>query len=103
MTPVGSDIDLGALWRSLAPGDDDADVPRQAARKVDDLIANAIASWLEIIRPKLEDLLGNARKGLFPTRFLLINRPPPVGAQEIRKSIDLNFREAVSNGTLDHG
>src|SRR4029453_1420247 len=62
-----------AEQQSFTPGDHNADVARYTAGKIDDLIADAIAAWFQIVGPELKDFLRYSRKRLFPARLLLID------------------------------
>src|ERR1700730_15670108 len=90
-----------AVGRSVAPAYDNADVAGNAARKVDDLIADAVAARPQIVDPELVDFIRHSRQRLFPARFHLIDGTAPIGAQRIRKPVDLNFGQAVPHGTLN--
>ena len=89
------------MARRLVPGYDNADISRHAARKVHDLISDAVAARLQIVGPELKDLLSYSRKGLLPSRLLLIDGSALVGAQRIGKSVDLNLGQAVPHRALD--
>src|SRR5207237_10072780 len=54
-----------------------------------------------MVKPELIDLLGYSGKRLLPTRLLLIDGPTLVGAQRVRKSIDLNLGQPVPHRRLD--
>src|SRR3569832_696325 len=87
----------------IPPGDDDADVTRNAAGKVDDLVLDAIAARLQIVGPELKDFPRNAGQRLLPTRRLLIDGATPIGAERIGKAVDLDLVEAVPHRALDDG
>jgi hypothetical protein len=42
--------------RSIGPGEHDADVAGRAAREIDDLVFDTVATGFEVIGPELEDL-----------------------------------------------
>src|SRR3954454_18420709 len=55
-----------------------------------------------MVEPELIDLPGYSRKRLLPTRILPLNRSTLVGAERVRKSIDLNLSKAIPHGALYH-
>src|ERR1043166_2051222 len=86
----------------VAPGEDDADVAGHPAREIDDLIKNAVAAWLQIVRPKLINLKGNTRQRLFPTGLSLIDGAAAIGTKRVGKAVHLHLAKAVTNRALNH-
>ena len=68
------------MLRVVVPTKEKADISRHAPREIHNLVSDAVAAWLQVIEPELIDLKSYARQRLFPTRFLLIDRPAIVGA-----------------------
>src|SRR5271154_3949787 len=89
--------------RKSCPADGDADVAGNAARKVDDLIADAITSRLQVVGPELEYLLRDSRERFLPACLKLIDGSASVGAEHVGKPVDLNFGQAVVDRALNHG
>src|SRR3954452_8826152 len=54
-----------------------------------------------MVEPELIDLLGYSRKRLLPTRILPLDRSTLVGAERVRKSIDLDLSKAIPHRALD--
>jgi hypothetical protein len=68
---------------------------------VDDLVADVIAVWLQLTLPELVDFLGNAREGLFPTFFGLVDGASVVGAKMVGKAEDLDGCHSVLDRAVD--
>src|SRR4051794_40924529 len=88
---------------SVPPGNRDGDVAWHSSRIFDDLVADAIAPWLQIMVPELEYFLRNPGQRVLPALFLLADGAAPVGAQGIGKAIDQHLRQSVSHRALDDG
>src|SRR5215470_15630555 len=85
----------------LSPADGDADVAGDAAGKIDDLIADAIAPGFQVIGPELEYLLWDSCQRFLPARLHLVDGSALVGAEDVGKAVDLDFSQATSHGSLN--
>jgi hypothetical protein len=91
-------------WKQSAlPAQRDADVAGNATRKIDDLISDAVAAWLQVVHPQLVDLLRDSGQGFLPACFHLVDGAAPVGAKGIWKPVDLDLGQAVPHRTLNDG
>src|SRR5262245_42959050 len=84
----------------LLPAQEDADIARHAARIVDDLVADVIATRPELALPEVIDLLGNAGQGLLPSLLGLVDGAAVVAAKRMGKAIDLDRGETVLDGAV---
>src|SRR5205085_10594081 len=61
---------------ALRPADGDADISRDTASKIDDLISDAVTAGLQIVGPKLVDFLRHSRRRSLPTCLPLVDDSP---------------------------
>src|SRR5712691_7755063 len=80
-----------------APLQRHADIARHPARKIDDLNLQLVSAGPKVFGPQLMDLLGHAGERAFPARLLLIDGAALVGAQLVRKTIDLHLGPAIAH------
>src|SRR5262245_65283647 len=76
-------------------------VSRHAAGKIDDLDPELVSALTEVLRPELIDFLGYAGQRSLPARLLLIDGATLVGAQLVRKAVDLHLGQPVAHRPLD--
>jgi hypothetical protein len=77
---IASTFSRSDLEGLLTPDEDDTDIARYAAWKIDDVISNPVATGFEVVCPELIYFLRYSREGLFPTWLLLIDGAAVVGA-----------------------
>src|SRR5215831_10775423 len=85
-----------------APAQDDANIARHAARIVDDLVADVIATRLELALPKLIDLFRNAGQGALPALLALVDGAAVVGANLVRKAEHLYRHQPALDRSVHH-
>src|SRR5262245_4791080 len=77
------------------------DVTRHAAGKIDDFDPKLVSAGVEVLRPKLIDLLRHSGQRVFPARLLLIDGAALVRAQLVGKTVNLHLNLAVAHRPLD--
>jgi hypothetical protein len=86
----------------LMPAQEDANVARHAAWKVDHLKMSLIAKRAQMFVPELVHILWNSGKSVLPTRLSLIDCAAPVGAKFIRKAKNLHLCLAILDCSVDN-
>src|SRR5262245_40584617 len=78
------------------------DVARHPTRKVDDLEPDLVAPRLELPLPEFIHLLRQPGERVLPARLqVVIDRPPAIGAESVRKAGYLDLRQAILDRSLD--